>query len=394
MAIPIPTPSLKELKEYFDALLAKWKWYKQQKKIRAAQAGRHDKRLAAVLTQLYPDAVHPYNDPAYPVALFPVSQSQQDAPDSILGTLKTDPVPVDVYLQKAGQSYVNLLQALGRPLEDLPVYCLSCLQIRSDGLIKIDCGMGTYFDTIRTCDALGWELLTTLGTSQTYQIKALVKRLKLRNYVHHLSRDPLRDPAGRSAAIGISTVVMFNRGHDYGVILARRSSQGVAVNEDLYHVAPSAMFQPAVGDQNDFSVVHNTYREYLEELFGLKEAKKAPAVLSYDYFYNNPNLRFLRDLITRGDASFLLTGIAVDLLNLRPEICTLIRIETPEWFEKHRVGADGLSRIQLNDEFSAGLSAVSLSRVKIAGIRAEDLAPPAGAALYLALQVAKARGWL
>ena len=49
----------------------------------------------------------------------------------------------------------------------------------------------------------------------------------------------------------------------------------------------------------------------------------------------DPQLQLLDELVARNEADFVPTGIAVNLLNLRPEICALIAFHTPEWSEQH-----------------------------------------------------------
>jgi hypothetical protein len=174
------------------------------------------------------------------------------------------------------------------------------------------------------------------------------------------------------------------------VILQHRSSKGVAVHRDLWHVAPSFMFQAVVRETvKEYSVIHNIFREYLEELFKVKEATAPPSVISHDYFYGNPNLKYLRSLLANGDAQLLLTGVTVNLLNLRPEICTLLYVESPEWYRKHSTGLDGLDRLELSDEFEAsGLSAQPVSSIRRGYPPPAETVPSGAAALFLALETA------
>ncbi|MFP3567293.1 hypothetical protein [Paraburkholderia sp. SIMBA_030] len=311
-------------------------------------------------------------------------------PESVLGRLAPEQVSIDPDLAIAGQEYVDFLQKIaprdGGP-KDLPTYAMR--EIRFGDAITLDCGMGTYFGALRTCDVLEWEILAFVAEAQrgAKSVEPLLNALKCRMRVHSLSAQPVMQPTGRSAAVAVSTVVVFRRADDYGVILQRRSAAGVAVHGDLWHVAPSFMFQPIAGDTaREYSVVHNIYREYLEELFRVKEASQAPSVISHDYFYGNRNLIFLRSLLDRGDASLLFTGVAVNLLNLRPEICTVLHISSPDWFSKHSRGIDGVDRLELNEEFLGDRLCVRpIEQVRKGDPAPEDTVPPGSAALCLAL---------
>jgi hypothetical protein len=93
------------------------------------------------------------------------------------------------------------------------------------------------------------------------------------------------------------------------------------------------------------------YREYLEELFSREEVKTSRSVISYDYFYGDRNLAYLRSLIESGSARLYFTGLAVNLLTLRVDICTLLHIRDYDWFANHKGGTRDLDRIELNDEW-------------------------------------------
>lgn len=404
MTIPIPVPSPKEIKDSVKKLYQKYIGYKQKEKLRIISNARKDPDLYNLLHHIYHKnkfVIHGKN--IFPVVTIDLPQNQFDRPESILGKLDKDSIPnIDSNLQKAGQKYVEYLQQLGVPLRNLPTYCLNSIRNESDGTVKLDCSIGKFFDTLRTGDVLEWELLMAVGSWRknnrnfdTFQ----KKYLPLRNYVHSLSKsdDLLINPVGRSAAISISTTILFNKGDEYAILIGERSSRGVAVQADLFHVIPGLMFQPVVNEVNlEFSIVHNIYREYLEELFKLPEVNEPPPVISHDYFYENPNLCFLRELIDNGEAKIYITGLVVSLLNLRPEICTLLYIDTSDWYNKHKTGTNNLKRIEFNDEWKSPHeksklipNTVPVDRLEEFGLNPENTVPPGAAAIYLGLKAAK-----
>jgi hypothetical protein len=176
---------------------------------------------------------------------------------------------------------------------------------------------------------------------------------------------------GVSAAIGGSTLVVFVRNGEPNMICARRSS-AVSDQPGKYHVAPSFIFQPTSHDSSRVSdveckVSHGVFREYLEELFDIPEDKASAEI------YENPNLQYLRGLLATGGAAFEATGIAFNLLNHRPEICTLLLIRDEDWFQNHSRPSANLHPFQFNTEF---VGAVGTSALEIQDLRWEEILSP------------------
>ena len=135
---------------------------------------------------------------------------------------------------------------------------------------------------------------------------------------------PVMNGAFHSAAIAISTLIVFNMGNGKYATLVRQRSSGVGNHSDLLHVIPSAMFQPLIGDlKNEFSVELNIYKEYLEEVFSNRNLEKDPGEKKYDFFIDDlgepdsvyPDLQYLRKMILEEKTAQLIpTGVAVNLL--------------------------------------------------------------------------------
>lgn len=400
MILPIQGPSPTEIRNFAKYLYDKWQQRSREKQLGVATLGRNHPRLFEVLKTLYDN--HDFlgfGGINFPVIRIPLPASQIVQPESILGSLSSDRrAHVDHDLSDAGKQYLKLLSEVGRPLMDLPTYCLKSLVFGDE--LKVNCVLGNYFDALVSCDILEWEVLTEIvRLKATSDLTDFIERnLKLRTYVHQLSKfeDPVLTSRGRSAALSISTLVVFNRGDEYCVLIGERSNSGVAVHGDLYHVAPSGMFQPTVGDfAGEFSILHSFFREYMEELFGLAEAQTPPAAISHDYFYDDANLRFLREMIAANEAQMFLTGFVVNALNLRPEICTMLVIRTPEWFEIHKKGRGAISRIELNEEWktpnekAAGKpNVVPVKELGSFGLDFGNVVPPGAAAIILGLEAA------
>lgn len=59
----------------------------------------------------------------------------------------------------------------------------------------------------------------------------------------------------------------------------------------------------------------------------------------------------MEELLAKGQAQLLVTGAMVNLLNLRPEICTLLLIRDAAWYEQHDTARNGRHVFKRNWEF-------------------------------------------
>jgi len=289
-------------------------------------------------------------DNIYPTVIFKAPVQQQLDLESVLFKPLAQPCKEPKQFVTTDCYFRVLVKALGLPLYDAPNYAMASLIHK--GKLQLTCELGYYYYTLDTCFSLLWEILSKLNKIRgdtDDDFKRFDKELELRTGLHRVCRDPIVTGTGRSAAIGISTLVAYNDGLGFKLWLKTRSTSGVAVYPGLVNVLPSGMFEPAVGKlDEEFSVRHNVFREYLEEVFDIPEAKGEEA---YDYFYNNPRLEFLCKFLGLGFAQLFLTGVAVDLLSLRPEICTLLLIRTPEWYSYHAKAPVEQGRFSLSSEF-------------------------------------------
>src|SRR5690606_24732133 len=138
----------------------------------------------------------------------------------------------------------------------------------------------------------------------------------------------LKDGRGRSPAIGGVCLVVFKGAAGYQAIISRRTPSH-ATRPDSYHLVPAFIFQPMSDEMRDgeWSIEHHFYREWLEELFGMRESD------SMD-FYQHPALLDLKRMQAAQEAGLYLTGIAYNLLTLRPEICMLLLIHDEGWWQR------------------------------------------------------------
>ncbi|MDQ7025995.1 MAG: hypothetical protein Q9P44_10600 [Anaerolineae bacterium] len=275
------------------------------------------------LARLYDVALYTVQGMSHPVIFYPAQARQRNHVDSILGhipsaTLSKDDFTIYDY------GYLHSLQNSQRHLFNGTTFALK--QIRTKPL-RIDAHFGTYYDMLATCYSMEQELIDSSDSKFI--------RLPLRSQLHReLSpKNSLSDGRGRSAAIGCVALIVFNDGEDYQAIISRRTKSH-ATRSDSYHLLPAFIFQPMSEAMRDseWSIEHHFYREWLEELFGMAESD------SMD-FYQHPALVDLRQMQDNKQAGLYLTGMAMNLLTLRPEICMLTLIHDSGWWQ--RVNASG-----------------------------------------------------
>lgn len=247
-------------------------------------------------------------------AMYPAPRDQWQDPESVLGRL-VGALPPPGALHPLFR---------GRDLFNGPIYAM--LRLHPRPRLMLDCRPGWYFDSMNTCERLELE----------------------GRYRNTQPPHPLwRDGAGRTAGIGISTVVAWREAGTWVALAGRVQPKSMPERAGQIHVAPSGMFAPP------FSVTENVRRELLEETGLALE----PGALQ-------------------------LTGVAVNLLNLRPEICTLLI-------------TDGRPAAVAGEEFQGPWMAIPLP-INAAGLSAraprETFTVPAAAALRLAARLLCARG--
>ncbi len=328
----------------------------------------------------------------YPCAVHRAPHDQREDVESVLGCPLDAHVPAEPLV--ADDALRRAIAEAGRDLANLPTYTLRELHAGPGQALNITCAMGDYFSMLDTCDALEWEIARhapELTASDAAALRAFDARLRQRLRVHELVANPARDGRYRSVALAVSCVIAYREQEQWRLMVRRRSPH-VAVHAGKLHVIPSFMVQPATAAYaEEFSLQHQIFREYLEEVFDLPESTAAS---DPRYFYGDARLRFLRGLLAQGKARLYFTGIAMNLFSLRPEICALLRIDSEEWSERHRHHPPTpQDRIALNAEFAqdGGISDIGLAGDEEmqaqAAITPETMVPCGAAAFWLAVDL-------
>ncbi len=282
---------------------------------------RDYKNLTDYLQRLYQCQPFARNGIEHPATVHYPSANQIHDVDSILDPYP--PTPESREFAAYNYSYLHDLQNSKPFLHNGSTFTLKSLRLNP---LKLRGALGRYYDMLATCAALEHELR---------QVAAGWMRAPLRA-TYHRQVDPvasLHRGLGRSAAIGIGTLTVFNDAGVYKAMLARRSER-TAFDSGFFHVLPAMMFGPTTAafcDPREWSIKHQVMREVLEELFNMPEENDPQA---WDFFRQHPALLYLQELMDAGSAKLYLTGVIINLLTLRPEISTLLLIHDPAWYKR------------------------------------------------------------
>ncbi|WP_321475378.1 hypothetical protein [uncultured Paludibaculum sp.] len=255
----------------------------------------------------------------FPVACRPAPAVQWRQVNSVLGELDLTP-PAEVRLDP-------MFDAKG--LFNGPVYARRGL--RSWPALQMDVQLGSYFGSMNTCEALEMELLAHLPSLRgdtVVDFKELDRRLERRAALDDLV-----------PAIGVATLVVCQG----ELLLGRLAAKSMPHRAGQWHVVPSGMFAPP------YSIVDTVAEELREELG-----------------------------VQLDPARLYLSGIAINLLNLRPEVCTVLLL-------------DGHEEFRLSSEFLPGLTRVPFTTeadlIRTLGLHARTIAPAGAAAVFLGLRL-------
>jgi hypothetical protein len=296
----------------------------------------------------------------FPVGVLPLDPRAVDDPDALVGELVPRPADRPVLEPRV----VEAIKRRGSGIWDGTTFSLSRLAFAGANVASIDAYIGSYFDMVSSADYLEYELLAAIdrGRGPVGLSNLPAREAALSSF--DAPRACLVNGGGVDAVLAVSTLVVYAREGRYWMLCDVRSGR-VAEYGNLYHVAPSFIFQPVTSLTGhnlaiEWRVTHNVYREYLEELFDVPEVEHAAGAVAADYFYDHPNLLFLRELLRSGAARLRGTAVIVNLLNHRPEICTLLLITDEGWFQRQKdlyaARRNGLEYLRLNSEFVLGAS--------------------------------------
>ncbi|HQV31578.1 MAG TPA: hypothetical protein PKV71_06870 [Calditrichia bacterium] len=323
---------------FFQQILQQWAAGEESAAL-LFRAGRIDPRLVPLLAEWYEPiakgiTLTNLDGHTFPALAFPASGKANGNPQNLLGSFFPDGSTVSLT-----PAQNTLLAALRRRIPhiwDGPVYDMETLSL-TDGIPSLSARPGGYFANLATGELVELELLAALGSTTANPAAPLAGRLAQRRLLQ-AHENPIFSARFRCAAAGLSAIIVC-RDQTRRIVLMRFAAPKFGPQFRVLHALPSLMMEPATGRwTQEFDVHHNFFREYLEEVFDAPEQRGEGLPLGF--FENHPAQTFLRSFLDRREAQLIGTGIAVDLLKLRPEICTLLLVENPAWLACHQAGRD------------------------------------------------------
>ncbi|MFD9084064.1 hypothetical protein [Streptomyces erythrochromogenes] len=336
----MPSPPDKAPSPTAEALSAK----AERERARSAILG--DAGVVETLRSLYPQ--HPLVElwgQTMPICAYPAAPTTDL--ETVLGRLhgsqlpewaeydgEFDPIEGREAFDRYVERYRTSTEAERRSFFPGSTYALHELRLGGDGGPRLDCKLGRYFTSLATSEDLDEELMAALAEDPGRPVP--LERLDRRRWLHDRVGDPVVDGRHHSAAVSHGTVVMLAAGGGtYDVLLPHRS-QHVATHSHFNHIAPSGIFAPQTEEPfppgTEFSVERNFYREWVEEIYAADEHERPRFVGPPDPAGEPEVLRLKAMLGTT--AQLYYTGISVNLLTLRPEICLLLVIDDVDWLRQ------------------------------------------------------------
>jgi hypothetical protein len=203
--------------------------------------------------------------------------------------------------------------------------------------LELKCGISNFFAVARSSLPLEWELLKAVSRAKAAQNPSpenVSEFTPLRNRLHGITSDPIVCGKGRAAAVGISVLLSYSTAEGVELFMRARGKRSTPPREYMYHVLPSAFFQAPFKDHTrEYSLGHVCLWEYYEEFFDKKEPKKKTG--DSRAFFDEEPVKELRDMLSDHRAELYITGIAVDLLTLRPEVLLLLYIKDTAWYSRN-----------------------------------------------------------
>ena len=217
---------------------------------------------------------------------------------------------------------------------------LKSLSFGSDGSLKLTTGIATYGEIVRTSDSLINEFAVfsfIVGSPKAgsrgqpvWCENDILRALPWRRAVHMWAQDPVRlflEPSSRAAGVGVA-VTMLPEGERQAYV-ARRSAR-VGTYPDAVHVIPAGMCNTKEGLRHPEAVLRPDYLkwtmigELLEECYDISNLASS----STDDWV--ADIRSELESLGLEEFEPEFSGITIDLFNLRPEVCAVVRTRQPQ----------------------------------------------------------------
>jgi len=184
---------------------------------------------------------------------------------------------------------------------------------------------------------------------------------------------------------------------DWRFLFMQRGTRGTPLYRGRFHVVPSFMFQPCdVTGFDPNSLYYNILREFGEEVLDLDEERirKEP-----NYLPAQPIFKDFRDDLDSGRIGIIYTGTTMNLLDLRPDICSVLVFTDYQLYEK-RHGDWKITLTEFDPTEIGKQSGEKQRRYKYFSLKKAEsdfvdlfpphnITPPGAGAMWLAIQYLK-----
>jgi len=255
------------------------------------------------------------------------------------------------------REYREAIRELNHHFDDNPVFAASKIgTVGEDGTVPIEVKMSKYSDYVFMAEILNAEL-----------------RLKLTRYGLTESRNalPLRDNVGilnldrYIAKIGLNVLTAKCMGSEHQFYVMDRSLMVMRrplEYPNAIHVVPAGTVQPEgeeFRDNNELSLETTLVREYAEEFFASDLTART----------------YLQQALKSGSARFFVTGIGIDALTHKLEICGLLLLENEYPLGDERIlSSEGL------------IKSVNRNELEVIGQQASRTLPAGAVAIWQGLR--------
>jgi ADP-ribose pyrophosphatase YjhB (NUDIX family) len=273
-------------------------------------------------------------------------------------------------------------------------YCLRGLQFEPDGSLQLDVAVATYGEIMRSSDALINEfalfayLCGPIGRRRRPSVhrravlemssRSVLRCLPWRRRVHrehrHCEHDLFLAPRSRAAGLGIAAVTMEDKDQEVHAYLGIRSGK-VGTYPATNHVIPAGMCNTYGTNLGATTPDDRPPSEYLETVMKCEFLEEWTGAEEFESnkrrgWADQVNKMWKREIEDRVTQPLKLTGVAFDLLNLRPEICASIAVDTHDGalnWEFDQIGVQGpleaMGNVDQTEIVQGGAAALMLAQL-------------------------------
>ena len=231
---------------------------------------------------------------------------------------------------------------------------------RNKEVIGIHSKLSTYRYTVYTSHIMEYELYEVYnkyGSEKDLSIEQLWKLLPYRRYVHfeniesipktETSLEVVISGTRRYSLLSVQSIIVYKEGDTYKTFLIKRSEDPSKISAKLgyYQFPPAGGFELFENEQirsletikEHYSLESALYREYLEEIFNIKDFQEAPSDNSdpIKRIFYHQEVKEIQKMMNKGTARLELLGITIDVVTMRHTVSFALIIDDESYSQKN-----------------------------------------------------------